>query len=149
MDAICVKDLESIACALENPDTKSHEYIVQSYGFCPLERRVTPYRRYSCGPEPAIITCQSCWRDFNDTHSSFGGPMYLYGDLVPKLYTDKIEELYSRENQARELFRVANKWSQSLQDEKLILKEQLDRIEQDIAKLATIAIVARQCSKSK
>lgn len=137
------EDFKRAAEALINPNAKPHAYIVQPYGYCVYERKVTPYRG-ELGPEGGTITCLSCNQSCDRLYSHVRGIDYYVGDFVPQRFALELERLHSRKNQARELKELAQRKRDELRNKESILRRDLQRVAQDIVDLSDVFLTAAQ-----
>lgn len=144
-----VEDFERAVDALVNPHAKPFKYLFQPYGYCPIERKVTPYQG-DFGPEGVVIFCLSCRNLFSDTATTLSEASYLYGNLIPQRYAKEIGELHMRENQAKELWRFARERRSEFGSQTVKLKLELRDMEQDIKQLDVVILtVLKICNFRK
>ena len=136
-----IEDFERKIQALRNPDANPYEYIVQPYGYCPGERKITPYRG-EYGPEGVFIWCLSCRTLFSDAAQSSSETSYYSGDLAPQRFAAEIARLHSRYQQSFELEKAAIQKTKELRARRAKLLSEVEDLEDGIVRLVSVELGA-------
>lgn len=130
-----VKDFEKVAKALQDFNTKPHQYQVKSFGYCTECRKVVEYKVDVGLGNLRYKECLNCnTKDYN----TYSDSRILTGKNVPVSAREEVDKFHSRKQQKKYFAEMVKQRFSEIKSEILKKQQEIEALNEDSKRLTKL-----------